>query len=49
MVHLDNLNTLLLADSYEYSMWHSSNAHKSTAAITTVNDTLFLVMIGNFI
>lgn len=46
IVNLNHLNTVLLSDSYEYSIGHSSHAHKSTAAITTVNDKLLLVIMG---
>ena len=37
--NLSILNTVLLSDPYEYSLCHSSHAHKSTLAITTVNNT----------
>lgn len=49
IVNLNNLNTVLLSVSYEYSMQHSSRAHKSTAAITMVNDKLLLVIMGKIL
>jgi len=43
ILYLNHLKTVLLSLVYEYSVWHSFQACKSTRAITTVYDKLLMI------